>query len=130
VLSHIQCCGSYHAARSGPATHDALPDRSPPVVVPSVPLSLPYWYAYHGSQGYSPYLHQGPDGWPMVPTPSQGDGARSSGWGEGMNGHAAGSVGSRFMAGILLLCLAWSIVVRYAEHGQPVQRELQLSFLS
>jgi hypothetical protein len=45
-----------------------------------------------------------------------------------MNGHAAGSVGSRFMAGILLLCLAWSIVVRYAEHGQPVQRELQLSF--
>ena len=45
-----------------------------------------------------------------------------------MKGPAAWSVGSRFMAGILLLCLAWSIVVRYAEHGQPVQRDLQLSF--
>jgi hypothetical protein len=45
-----------------------------------------------------------------------------------MKGHAAWSVGSRFMAGILLLCLAWSIVVRYAEHGHPVQRDLQLSF--
>jgi hypothetical protein len=45
-----------------------------------------------------------------------------------MNGHAAGSVGSRFMAGILLLCLAWSIVVRYVEQGQPVQREIPLSF--
>jgi len=45
-----------------------------------------------------------------------------------MKGHAAWSVGSRFIAGLLLLCLAWSIVVRYAEHGQPVQRDLQLSF--
>jgi hypothetical protein len=69
VRSHIQGCGSYHAARSGLATHDALPDRSRPVVVPSVPLSLLYWYAYHGSQGYYPYLHQGPDGWPVVPRP-------------------------------------------------------------
>ena len=45
-----------------------------------------------------------------------------------MNGHAAWSVGSRFMAGILLLCLAWSIVVRYAEHGQPVRRDIPLAF--
>jgi hypothetical protein len=44
-----------------------------------------------------------------------------------MKRHAACSVGSRFMAGLLLLCLTWSIVVRYAEHGQPVQKDLQLS---
>jgi hypothetical protein len=38
-----------------------------------------------------------------------------------MNGHAA----SRYMAG-LLLCLAWTIVVRYVEQGQPVRQEIPL----
>ena len=45
-----------------------------------------------------------------------------------MNGRVAGPTGSRCMAGLLLLCLAWTIVVRYVEHGQPVQREIPLSF--
>jgi hypothetical protein len=45
-----------------------------------------------------------------------------------MNGHAAGSIGSRLLAGLLLLCLAWAMVVRYVEHGQPVQREIPLAF--
>jgi hypothetical protein len=45
-----------------------------------------------------------------------------------MKRHAACSIGSRFMAGLLLFCLTWSIVVRYAEHGQHVQKDLQLSF--
>jgi hypothetical protein len=44
-----------------------------------------------------------------------------------MKRHAVCAIGSRFLAGLLLLCLTWSIVVRYAEHGQPVQKDLQLS---
>ena len=44
-----------------------------------------------------------------------------------MTCHAACSIGSRFMRGFLLLCLAWSIIVQYAEHGQYVQKDLQLS---
>jgi hypothetical protein len=45
-----------------------------------------------------------------------------------MNGHAAREAGRRCLAGVLLLCLAWAMVVRYEEHGQPVQREIPLSF--
>jgi hypothetical protein len=45
-----------------------------------------------------------------------------------MNGRVAWAVGRRCTAGVLLLCLTWSIVVRYAEQGQPVHRELPLSF--
>src|SRR5262245_43419770 len=45
-----------------------------------------------------------------------------------MNSHAAGSAGRRCLAGVVLLCLAWAIMVRYAEHGQPVHREIPLSF--
>jgi hypothetical protein len=39
-----------------------------------------------------------------------------------------GSIGSRCLAGFLLLCLAWTIVVRYVEHGQLVQPDITLSF--
>jgi hypothetical protein len=45
-----------------------------------------------------------------------------------MKGHAACAIGRRFMRGLLLLCLAWSIIVRYTEHGLFVQQDLQLSF--
>jgi hypothetical protein len=45
-----------------------------------------------------------------------------------MKCHAACSIGSRFMIGLLLLCLTWSIMVQYAEHRRHVQKDLQLSF--
>jgi hypothetical protein len=45
-----------------------------------------------------------------------------------MNGHATGSAGRQCLAGLLVLCLAWAIVVRYAEHGQPMEREIPLAF--
>jgi hypothetical protein len=45
-----------------------------------------------------------------------------------MNGHTAGSAGRRCLAGFLVLCLAWAIVVRYIEHGQPVERAIPLVF--
>src|SRR5215510_5112768 len=45
-----------------------------------------------------------------------------------MRQSAVHSMGSRCMAGCLTLCLAWSIMVRYAEHGQYVQKDLQMPF--
>jgi hypothetical protein len=44
-----------------------------------------------------------------------------------MRGGAVPTMGSRGLAGLLALCLTWSVVVRYAEHGQYVHRDLQLS---
>jgi hypothetical protein len=37
------------------------------------------------------------------------------------------AMGSRGLAGLLALCLTWSVVVRYAEHGHYVHTDLQLS---
>jgi hypothetical protein len=41
---------------------------------------------------------------------------------------AVPAMGSRVMATLLVLCLTWSVVVRYAEHGQVVRRDLPMSF--
>jgi hypothetical protein len=45
-----------------------------------------------------------------------------------MKGHARGATGRRCLAGILILGLAWTIVVRYVERGQPVRRDIPLAF--
>jgi hypothetical protein len=45
-----------------------------------------------------------------------------------MNGYVTGATGRRCLAGLLLLCLAWTIVVRYVERGQPVRRDIPLAF--
>ena len=34
---------------------------------------------------------------------------------------------SRGLAGLLVFCLTWSVVVQYVEHGQYVDKDLQLS---
>jgi hypothetical protein len=41
---------------------------------------------------------------------------------------AVPAMGGRVMAGLLALCLTWSVAVRYAEHGQDVHRDLPMSF--
>lgn len=41
---------------------------------------------------------------------------------------AVPAMGIRVMAGLLVLCLTWSVVVRYAEHGQYVHKDPQMSF--
>jgi hypothetical protein len=42
-------------------------------------------------------------------------------------GGAMPAMMSRGLLGLLALCLTWSVVVRYAEHGQYVDKDLQLS---